>query len=135
MAVSVATLRVLEERTGRRIDQMAAFVAGHSLGEYSALAAAGAFSVAEAAQLLKRRGQAMQQAVPAGVGAMAALLGPARSQAHEGAADAAAGEVCPAAHDNPPGQGGVRGPKAAGGSASSERRRWGEECGGKGSTR
>jgi [acyl-carrier-protein] S-malonyltransferase len=75
MAVSLAVLRVLEAEGGILLPQKAALVAGHSLGEYSALAAAGAFSVADAARLLKLRGQAMQRAVPAGVGAMAALLG------------------------------------------------------------
>src|SRR5690606_6713851 len=75
MAVSMAVLRVLEDEGGIRLADKAAFVAGHSLGEYTALAAAGALQLADAARLLKRRGQAMQEAVPVGEGAMAALLG------------------------------------------------------------
>src|ERR1700731_2553793 len=75
LAASLAVIRVLESEAGFAIARQAAYVAGHSLGEYSALAAAGALSVAEAARLVKRRGQAMQMAVPVGVGAMAALLG------------------------------------------------------------
>src|SRR5574340_1304346 len=75
MAHSIAVLRVLEKEGGIALKQKAAVVAGHSLGEYSALAAAGAFSLSDAARLLKLRGQAMQKAVPVGVGAMAALLG------------------------------------------------------------
>ena len=75
MAVSLATLRVLEQEAGLDLERDAQFVAGHSLGEYSALAAAGAFTIADTARLLRMRGQAMQKAVPVGVGAMAALLG------------------------------------------------------------
>src|SRR6266853_402387 len=75
LAVSLAVIRVLEREAGFEIARQSAYVAGHSLGEYSALAAAGALSVTEAARLVKRRGQAMQKAVPVGVGAMAALLG------------------------------------------------------------
>jgi [acyl-carrier-protein] S-malonyltransferase len=89
MVVSLAVLRVLEQDGGIRLAERAALVAGHSLGEYSALAAAGAFSVADAARLLKLRGQAMQRAVPAGEGAMAALLGAELEQAREICADAA----------------------------------------------
>src|SRR5258706_8649381 len=107
MTVSLATLRVLESEGGWKLSAKAAFVAGHSLGEYSALAAAGAFSLAEAARLLKRRGRAMQRAVPVGEGAMAALLG-LDLEAAEGIAAAAreAGpqsEVVSVANDNAPG--------------------------------
>jgi [acyl-carrier-protein] S-malonyltransferase len=104
MAVSLATLRVLEAEGGLDIAAKGAFVAGHSLGEYSALAAAGAFSVADAARLLKRRGLAMQRAVPVGVGAMAALLGAELPLAEELAAAAAGDQVCAAANDNGGGQ-------------------------------
>lgn len=100
MAVSMAVIRVLEAEGKLDLAQAAAFVAGHSLGEYSALAAAGTFSVADTARLLKIRGQAMQKAVPVGVGAMAALLGSELEQAREIAALAAEGEVCEAANDN-----------------------------------
>ncbi len=104
MATSLAAMRALESE-GVRIDA-AAFVAGHSLGEYSALAAAGAISVSDAARLLRTRGEAMQQAVPVGEGAMAALLGLDLATARKIAARAAAdvGEVCQAANDNDPGQ-------------------------------
>jgi [acyl-carrier-protein] S-malonyltransferase len=91
----------------------AAFVAGHSLGEYSALCAAGAISLSDTARLLRIRGQAMQEAVPVGVGAMAALLGMGFETAMEVAAEAAQGEVCQAANDNDPGQVVVSGHKAA----------------------
>ena len=110
-APSLAAMRALEGE-GVRIGA-AAFVAGHSLGEYSALAAAGALSVADAARLLRPRGQAMQEAVPVGVGAMAALLGLDFAGAQEVAAEAAQGEVCQAANDNDPGQVVVSGHKAA----------------------
>ena len=113
MAVSLAAVRVLEREMGRRLADCAAFVAGHSLGEYSALAAAGAFQVADAARLLKRRGRAMQRAVPVGEGAMAALIGADLEQAEVIAKDAAQGEVCAAANDNAPGQVVVSGHKAA----------------------
>lgn len=112
MAVSLATMRVLEEK-GVSIKRDAAFVAGHSLGEYSALAAAGAFSIADAARLLKIRGRAMQAAVPVGAGAMAALLGLSFADAAAVAAEAAAGEICQAANDNADGQVVVSGSKAA----------------------
>jgi [acyl-carrier-protein] S-malonyltransferase len=104
MAVSLAVLRVLEHDAGVNLKDYVAFVAGHSLGEYSALAAARAFDVAVAARLLKQRGSAMQRAVPVGMGAMAALLGLDLHAVREVAAVAAQGEVCDAANDNAPGQ-------------------------------
>jgi len=113
MAVSVAAARVLEKEGGKGLPEMAAFVAGHSLGEYSALAAAGALSLADAARLLKRRGLAMQKAVPVGVGAMAALLGIELEPALEACAEAAQGEVVAVANDNGGGQIVVSGHKAA----------------------
>src|SRR3990167_6363424 len=109
MATSIAALRALEVE-GVGIDH-AAFVAGHSLGEYSALCAAGAIGLADAARLLRIRGQAMQEAVP--VGAMAALLGLNFEQATEVAAEAAQGEVCQAANDNDPAQVVVSGHRGA----------------------
>jgi [acyl-carrier-protein] S-malonyltransferase len=108
MANAVATLRV----SGISLDK-ADFVAGHSLGEYSALCAAEAFDLATTARLLKLRGQAMQAAVPVGEGAMAALLGLGLEAAQEVAADAAQGEVCTVANDNDPNQVVVSGHKAA----------------------
>ena len=113
MAVSLATLRVLEAEAGVNLAHDAQFVAGHSLGEYSALAAAGAFTIADAARLLRTRGQAMQKAVPVGVGAMAALIGLEFDAASAVAAEAAQGEVCQAANDNGAGQVVVSGSKAA----------------------
>ena len=113
MAVSLAAARVLEREAGIDLAEAGDLVAGHSLGEYSALAAVGAFEVAEAARLLKRRGQAMQAAVPVGEGAMAALLGLDLEAATAVAADAAQGEVCAPANDNAPGQVVVSGHKAA----------------------
>ncbi len=113
MAVSMAVMRVLELEKGVRLADCARFVAGHSLGEYSALAAAGALSLADAARLLKLRGRAMQQAVPVGEGAMAALLGPELETAQEIARDAAQGKVCQVANDNAPGQVVISGAKAA----------------------
>lgn len=104
MAVSVAVMRVLASEGGVDLSKHATFVAGHSLGEYSALCAAGAFSLGDAARLLKLRGQAMQKAVPVGQGAMAALLGADLDQAQAIAADAAQGEVCSIANDNSVGQ-------------------------------
>ncbi len=104
MAVSVAVLRVLASEGGVDLAKHARFVAGHSLGEYSALCAAGAFSLGDTARLLKRRGQAMQKAVPVGQGAMAALLGADLDQAQSIAADAAQGDVCSIANDNSAGQ-------------------------------
>ncbi len=112
MAVSLATMRVLEAR-GVDLSRSASFVAGHSLGEYSALAAAGSLSIADAARLLRIRGDAMQKAVPVGEGAMAALLGLDFEQAMEVAQEAAEGEVCQAANDNATGQVVVSGHKAA----------------------
>ncbi len=104
MAVSIAALRVLEKEGGIDLSKSAAFVAGHSLGEYSALAAARTFGLADTARLLKTRGQAMQKAVPVGQGAMAALLGAELDLAREIAEAAADGEVCSPANDNAPGQ-------------------------------
>ncbi len=104
MANAIATLRVLEREFGVVLADKAACVAGHSLGEYSALCAAGAFSLADTARLLKLRGQAMQAAVPVGVGAMAALLGADIDKATALAAAAAEGEVCEVANDNDPTQ-------------------------------
>ena len=113
MAVSMAVIRVLEAEHGITVANAAAYVAGHSLGEYSALAAAGTFSLADAARLLKLRGQAMQGATPVGTGAMAALLGLDFATAAAAAAEAAQGEVCQAANDNSDGQVVVSGTKAA----------------------
>lgn len=112
MAVSLAAMRVLGEK-GLKLPAKVAYAAGHSLGEYSALAAAGAFSLADTARLLKTRGRAMQQAVPVGKGAMAALLGADLAQAQELAKAAADGEVCEAANDNAPGQVVISGAKTA----------------------
>jgi [acyl-carrier-protein] S-malonyltransferase len=113
MSVSMAVMRVLETEGGFSLGDRAAFVAGHSLGEYSALAAAGALGLADTARLLKTRGQAMQQAVPVGEGAMAALLGLELDDARAVAAAAADGEVCTVANDNSPGQVVVSGHAAA----------------------
>jgi [acyl-carrier-protein] S-malonyltransferase len=113
MAVSLATMRVLEAEAGILLAKDAAFVAGHSLGEYSALAAAGSLSITDAARLLRTRGLAMQKAVPVGVGAMAALLGLDYETAVAVADEAAQGEVCHAANDNGGGQVVVSGNKAA----------------------
>ena len=113
MAVSLAVLAVLESEGGFKLSDKAAFVAGHSLGEYTALAAAGALTLPDAARLLKRRGLAMQRAVPVGAGAMAALLGLDLPVAEEVAAAAAEGEVCACANDNAPGQVVVSGDRAA----------------------
>ena len=113
MAVSLAAIRVLQAEAGLDLARDAKFVAGHSLGEYSALAAAGAFTVADAARLLRTRGQAMQKAVPVGVGAMAALIGLEFDAATAIAAEAAQGEVCQAANDNGAGQVVVSGNKPA----------------------
>ena len=112
MAVSLAVMRVLEEKGFRLADKVSC-VAGHSLGEYSALAAAGALSVADAARLLKIRGQAMQAAVPVGQGAMAALLGVGKEAGEKLAAEAAQGEVCQLANDNEPTQAVISGSKSA----------------------
>jgi len=104
MAVSMAVMRVLEREHGLSLKDKVKFVAGHSLGEYSALAAAGAFSLADAARLLKLRGQAMQAAVPVGKGAMTALLGVGIDAARKVAEAAAQGDVCQVANDNEPTQ-------------------------------
>lgn len=104
MAVSMAVMRVLEQEKGFSLKDKVKFVAGHSLGEYSALAAAGAFSLADAARLLKLRGQAMQAAVPVGKGAMSALLGVGIDVARKVADAAADGDVCQIANDNEPSQ-------------------------------
>ncbi len=118
MAVSVAVMRTLESEGGWSLADKASFVAGHSLGEYSALAGAGTFSLADTARLLKTRGRAMQAAVPVGEGAMAAMLGlsfeDAQIVAKEAvAAEAAGDEVCSAANDNADGQVVISGSKAA----------------------
>jgi [acyl-carrier-protein] S-malonyltransferase len=113
MAASLAAMRVLENEAGVDLARDAAFVAGHSLGEYSALAAAGALSIADTARLLRIRGRAMQAAVPVGAGAMAALLGLEYDDAAAVAAEAAQGQVCQAANDNGGGQVVVSGDKAA----------------------
>jgi len=113
MAVSLAVVRVLETEYGVTAMGAAACVAGHSLGEYSALTAAGTFSIADAARLLKLRGRAMQQATPVGTGAMAALLGLDLPAAVEVAAEAAQDQVCEPANDNAPGQVVVSGHRAA----------------------
>jgi [acyl-carrier-protein] S-malonyltransferase len=113
MATSLAVLRVLERDGGFALKRHAAFVAGHSLGEYSALAAARSFSLADAARLLKRRGQAMQRAVPVGLGAMVALIGVELDAARAIAEAAAQGEVCAVANDNGAGQVVLSGHKTA----------------------
>ncbi|MFG1397707.1 ACP S-malonyltransferase [Roseixanthobacter pseudopolyaromaticivorans] len=104
MAVSLAAMRVLEAEAGLDLSRDASFVAGHSLGEYSALAAAGALSITDAARLLRIRGRAMQDAVPVGQGAMAAILGLDFEQASAVAEEAAGADVCEAANDNANGQ-------------------------------
>jgi [acyl-carrier-protein] S-malonyltransferase len=113
LAVSLAIMRVLQREAGFDIAGGAAYVAGHSLGEYSALTAAGALTAATAARLVKRRGQAMQQAVPVGEGAMAALLGLDIAAARDVAGRAARDMVCAVANDNSPGQIVVSGHRAA----------------------
>ncbi|MEP3422166.1 MAG: ACP S-malonyltransferase [Erythrobacter sp.] len=113
MANAIATLRVLESEFGVKLADHASCVAGHSLGEYTALCAAGAFDLATTARLLKLRGNAMQAAVPVGVGAMAALLGADIEKATALAAAAADGEVCEVANDNDPGQVVISGHKGA----------------------
>jgi [acyl-carrier-protein] S-malonyltransferase len=115
MAASMAIIRVLQAEGGLDLAKHARLVAGHSLGEYSALCAAGAFTLADAARLLKARGQAMQQAVPVGEGGMSALLGAEIDQAEELAKECAAitGGVCVVANDNAPGQVVISGTKAA----------------------
>lgn len=104
MSISMAAMRVLETEGDLQIDKVAEFVAGHSLGEYSALAASRTFELSDTAKLLKVRGQAMQRAVPVGEGGMAALLGADLEQAQEIAEMAAEDEICAPANDNAPGQ-------------------------------
>ncbi len=113
MANAIAVLRVLEQEGGITLAGKAQFVAGHSLGEYTALCAAGAFSLADTARLLKLRGQAMQAAVPVGVGAMCALLGADLAKAQALADAAAEGDICTVANDNDPGQVVLSGHKTA----------------------
>ncbi|MAI62195.1 MAG: [acyl-carrier-protein] S-malonyltransferase [Micavibrio sp. TMED27] len=113
MAVSVATMRTLEKQGGFALADKADFVAGHSLGEYSALTAAGSFTLSDAARLLKLRGQAMQKAVPVGEGSMAAIIGPSLEDVRKIAEDAAQGQVCEAANDNSVGQVVISGHKDA----------------------
>lgn len=113
MAVSMAVMRVLQAEAGLDLARSVKFVAGHSLGEYSALAAAGAIGLADTARLLKLRGQAMQRAVPAGEGAMAALLGLSLEDAAGVAEEASQGDVCAAANDNATGQVVISGASAA----------------------
>jgi [acyl-carrier-protein] S-malonyltransferase len=113
MANALAVFRVLTREGGISLDRAAQFVAGHSLGEYSALCAAGSFDLAATARLLKLRGQAMQAAVPVGIGAMAALLGADLALAQKIASAAAQGEVCTVANDNDPSQVVLSGHKGA----------------------
>ena len=113
MAVSLAALRALEVEKGLDLKRDVAYVAGHSLGEYSALAAAGALSISDTAKLLRIRGDAMQQAVPVGLGGMAALIGADKALAAEVAREAAQGEVCEVANDNGGGQVVISGHKTA----------------------
>ena len=113
MAMSLAVLRVLEEETGLELKSGGRFVAGHSLGEYSALAAAGSLAIGDTARLLRIRGQAMQKAVPVGAGAMAAVLGLELAEVAAVAADAAQNDICQVANDNGGGQVVLSGTKAA----------------------
>lgn len=114
MAVSLAVTRVIERDGGTPLAELGAFVAGHSLGEYSALAAAGSLELGDAARLLRQRGQAMQKAVPVGAGAMAAILGLDLASVQDVAQEASeATEICVAANDNAPGQVVISGDKAA----------------------
>jgi [acyl-carrier-protein] S-malonyltransferase len=113
MATSIAALRALEARSGRTVEQLCRFVAGHSLGEYSALAAAGSLSIADAARLLRLRGQTMQAAVPVGDGAMAAVLGLDLAEVEAIAAEASEAGVCEVGNDNAPGQAVVSGARGA----------------------
>ena len=104
MAVSVAIMRVLDKEYGVRLPDIATYVAGHSLGEYSALCSSGALKLSDTARLLRVRGRAMQKAVPFGMGAMAAILGLDAEQARNLSLEASEGEICEAANDNAPGQ-------------------------------
>jgi [acyl-carrier-protein] S-malonyltransferase len=125
MAVSIAVMRVLETERGFALANSVKFVAGHSLGEYSALTAAGTFTVADAARLLKLRGQAMQNAVPVGAGAMVALLGVGLDVAEKVATEAAHGGVCQVANDNEPTQVVLSGDKDAIGRVAEIGRKYG----------
>jgi [acyl-carrier-protein] S-malonyltransferase len=125
MAVSIAVMRVLETEKGFSLANSVKFVAGHSLGEYSALTAAGTFTLADAARLLKLRGQAMQNAVPVGAGAMVALLGVGLDVAEKVAAEAAQGGVCQVANDNEPTQVVLSGDKDAIGRVAEIGRKYG----------
>jgi [acyl-carrier-protein] S-malonyltransferase len=113
MANAIATLRVLEREGGVKLSEKASYVAGHSLGEYSALCASGALGLSVTAKLLKLRGQAMQAAVPVGIGAMAALLGADIEKAEALSSAAAEGETCTVANDNDPSQVVISGHKGA----------------------
>ncbi len=113
MASSIAVVRILEADFGVSLAESCSYVAGHSLGEYSALAAAGTLSLSDTAKLLKLRGEAMQRAVPVGVGAMAAIMGAEFSVIEEIAEEAGQGEVCTAANDNADGQVVISGHKSA----------------------
>ena len=113
MATSIAALRVMQAEFGFVVEKQAAFVAGHSLGEYSALCAAGVLGLTETARLLRVRGLAMQRAVPNGGGAMAALIGVSRAVAEEIASEAAADEICSVANDNADGQVVISGTRSA----------------------
>ncbi|MFP4386362.1 MAG: ACP S-malonyltransferase [Alphaproteobacteria bacterium] len=113
MAVSMAVIRVLKNQAGLKLDEVCKFVAGHSLGEYSALCASEAISLADTARLLKLRGQSMQQAVPVGIGSMAAILGLEYDAVVKIAQDAAQEQVCTAANDNSVGQVVISGHKEA----------------------
>lgn len=113
MAVSLAVMNVLTKDAGLVLPDAASFVAGHSLGEYSALTAAGTFTLSDTARLLKLRGQSMQQAVPVGQGAMAAILGLEFDQVKAIAQEASTSEICEAANDNAPGQVVISGHKGA----------------------
>jgi [acyl-carrier-protein] S-malonyltransferase len=113
LAASLAAVRALEARSGRRVAELCGVVGGHSLGEYSALAAAGSLAIGDAARLLRVRGRAMQEAVPVGAGAMAAILGLELAQVEQVAREASAVGVCDLANDNAPGQAVVSGSRAA----------------------
>ncbi|MEZ5756832.1 MAG: ACP S-malonyltransferase [Emcibacteraceae bacterium] len=113
MASSIAVVRVMENEFGLKIDDLASYVAGHSLGEYSAHAAVGTISLSDTAKLLKLRGEAMQRAVPVGIGAMAAVMGAEFADIEKIAAEASQGQVCTAANDNADGQVVISGHKEA----------------------
>jgi [acyl-carrier-protein] S-malonyltransferase len=113
LAASLGAVRALEARSGRRVAELCGVVAGHSLGEYSALAAAGSLAIGDAARVLRVRGRAMQEAVPVGAGAMAAILGLELAEVEQVAREASAVGVCDLANDNAPGQAVVSGSRAA----------------------